>query len=69
MEYVFDKAIRKSKSSLRYVQDGQKRCSVCEIFILCDKRTCPCCNSKLRSKSFRGVDVKQKYKEDTIKRY
>ena len=29
---------------------GQKRCSVCEIFIHWDGKYCPCCNHVLRTK-------------------
>jgi hypothetical protein len=30
---------------------GQKRCQVCNIFILWKELWCPCCGSKLRTKS------------------
>ena len=29
---------------------GQKRCSVCDIFINWDGKNCPCCNFVLRNK-------------------
>jgi len=32
-------------------EDGEKRCSVCTIFIKIDDIRCPCCSAKLRTKS------------------
>ena len=29
---------------------GQKRCSVCQVYLIWDKRSCPCCGTALRSK-------------------
>lgn len=29
---------------------GQKRCSICEVFIMWDKQRCPCCSTILRVK-------------------
>jgi predicted amidophosphoribosyltransferase len=29
---------------------GQKRCSVCEVYLIWDKRFCPCCGTALRAK-------------------
>ena len=29
---------------------GQKRCSVCEVFIKFDGKNCPCCGTNLRQK-------------------
>jgi len=53
----------------RYAQ-GQKRCSVCEIFIKWDENQyCPCCNYKLRTRSFRGWEMRKKYRDKTMKRY
>ena len=63
------KAKRMSNTTLRYEHNRQKRCSICEIFIVWDKTTCPCCNYRLRTRSFRGSGVKQRYKELAIKRY
>ena len=37
------------KDTGRY-ESGQKRCSNCEVFIICDKKNCPCCGCNLRSK-------------------
>jgi hypothetical protein len=31
--------------------NGQKRCQVCQIYMKCDGLRCPCCKSKLRTKS------------------
>ena len=41
------KAKRNHTIPSRY-KEGQKRCSVCEIFIKWDETYCPCCNYKLR---------------------
>lgn len=38
-------------------KEGQKRCSVREIFIKWDGTCCPCCNYKLRTRSFRGFET------------
>lgn len=35
-------------------QMGQKRCSLCEIFLETSNLRCPCCNSKLRTKARRS---------------
>lgn len=62
-------AKRKSDSPSRY-KEGQKRCSVCEIFIKWDESVhCPCCNYKLRTRSFRGFQKGKKAREMVIKRY
>ena len=62
------KAKRNPTIPSRY-KEGQKRCSVCEIFIKWDETYCPCCNYKLRTRSFRGWEMRKKYREETIKRY
>ena len=62
------KAKRNSEIPSRY-REGQKRCSTCEIFIKWDNHYCPCCNNKLRTRSFRGWEMRKKYREQTIKRY
>jgi hypothetical protein len=49
--------------------EGQKRCSVCEIFINWVESNCPCCKVKLRTRSFRGFGMRKKYREEHIKRY
>ena len=50
-------------------REGQKRCSVCEIFIKWDENSCPCCNYKLRTRSFRGFGMRKKRREEIINRY
>ncbi|KAF6245492.1 hypothetical protein C6989_03430 [Nitrosopumilus sp. b2] len=35
---------------LKY-QEGQKRCTLCEVFIDCKGNRCPCCRIRLRTKS------------------
>jgi len=46
---------------------GQKRCSICEIFIIWDGANCPCCGMNLRTNPRntqnrqRLLLVKQKY--------
>ena len=39
------------KAKKRSFQDGQKKCSNCEIFIIYDGNRCPCCEQRLRTKS------------------
>ena len=51
-------------SNGRYA-NGQKRCNFCEIFILWDGLTCPCCNSKLRCGP-RSREGKEKYLMQTM---
>ena len=29
--------------------EGQKHCTICSIFIICDDIRCPCCHVKLRN--------------------
>lgn len=41
---------RKIPTSKKY-ENGQKRCSLCEVFLATLNLRCPCCNSMLRSKS------------------
>lgn len=50
-------------------REGQKRYSVCEIFIKWDENNCPCCKYKLRTRSFRGFGMRKKHREETISRY
>jgi hypothetical protein len=42
--------IAQERSGGRYA-NGQKRCQVCQIYMKWDGLRCPCCKSKLRSKS------------------
>ena len=63
------KAKRNHAIPSRYME-GQKRCSTCEIFIKWDENPyCPCCNYKLRTRSFGGFGMRKKNRELTIKRY
>jgi hypothetical protein len=62
------KAKRNAGIPSRY-REGQKRCSVCEIFIKWDENSCPCCNYKLRTRSFRGFGMRKKHREEIINRY
>ena len=36
-------------NNLRY-KDGQKRCGLCNCYFAIKNYSCPCCNTKLRSK-------------------
>jgi len=38
---------------------GQKRCSICDIFIKWDGKHCPCCNYTLRTKP-KGAQTRQR---------
>ena len=40
---------RKPPVGGRY-ENGQKRCQICEIFMLTDELWCPCCGYRIRSK-------------------
>jgi len=44
-------AVKKPRQKIygRY-ESGQKRCSLCEIYIIWDGNHCPCCGCTLRSK-------------------
>ena len=55
------------RSGDRYA-NGQKRCQVCQIYMKCDELRCPCCKSKLRTKSRnsafkKGFAVVKKYQK------
>jgi len=41
---------------------GQKRCQICEIYMLYNGLDCPCCGYRLRTKPRRG-----KYKAQLVK--
>ena len=45
----------------RYIH-GQKRCQICEVFVVFDGLWCPCCGYRLRTKP-RNKRYKNKYKE------
>ena len=40
---------QKPVGSGRYA-NGQKRCQICELFIIWDRPWCPCCGYKLRTR-------------------
>jgi predicted amidophosphoribosyltransferase len=50
-------------------KEGQKRCSVCKVFIKWNENYCPCCNYKLRTRSFRGFGMRKIHREEIINRY
>ena len=37
----------------RTVYESAKYCKVCEMYVGCENRRCPCCNAPLRTKSKR----------------
>ena len=43
-------------------KNGQKRCQVCDLFIVWSGLWCPCCGYKLRSKP-RNLKYRQKFRE------
>ncbi len=54
------KAKRNHDIPSRY-KDGQKRCSICEIFIHWNENVyCPCCNYKLRTRIFSRLGDEEK---------
>ena len=53
----------KPKNGKRYAS-GQKRCQVCDLFVVCDGLRCPCCNCMLRCKPRHH---KSKFKESFMK--
>ncbi len=44
-------------------KNGQKRCQVCDLFIVWSGLWCPCCGYKLRSKP-RNLKYKIKFRRD-----
>ncbi len=54
--------------NLRY-KAGQRRCSVCEIFIKWEGRWCPCCGFTLRTKPRNSRDRHKLQEMTIIKRY
>lgn len=55
------KAKKPADGSGRY-SSGQKRCQECQIYILWEGMSCPCCGMRLRTKP-RNLKYKDKYKE------
>lgn len=43
----------KPKNGQRYIL-GQKRCQICNIFIMWPIATCPCCGGRLRTRPRNG---------------
>ena len=59
------KAVKKCIGS-RYAE-GQKRCNYCGIFMIWNKRQCPCCGHNLRTKPrFRSYKEKKLNAESTL---
>jgi uncharacterized protein with PIN domain len=44
-------------SHSRNMYDHVKYCKVCAVFLLIDKKRCPCCNAPLRCKSKRAAKL------------
>ncbi|UVS68954.1 hypothetical protein [Nitrososphaera viennensis] len=44
---------------------GQKRCQICDLFIMCEGNVCPCCGYRLRTKP-RGQKHKQKIRAASV---
>ena len=61
------KADKPCCNSGRYAT-GQKRCSVCAIFVKWDGNSCPCCNFSLRTKPRNTNNRIQLQKVNSIKR-
>lgn len=57
------KALKKDNSITSRYLEGQKRCSTCEIFMIWNGFYCPCCNRRLRARSFRSREVRQNTKK------
>ena len=51
----------------RYIQ-GQKMCSICEVFIYWEGKHCPCCNFTLRTKPRNTKNRRQLQAIQIIKR-
>jgi len=49
----------------RYAQ-GQKRCQICDIFLMWDGRNCPCCGFRLRQYP-RSLKAKKNLRELQLK--
>ncbi|MDQ3968686.1 MAG: hypothetical protein M3275_09875 [Thermoproteota archaeon] len=50
------KALKPANGSGRRYSFGQKRCTMCEMFIICNEVWCPCCGSRLRRKAKNTAD-------------
>jgi uncharacterized paraquat-inducible protein A len=54
------KALKPSNSAVGRYSVGQKRCSMCALFIKWDGQWCPCCNCKLRANPRNAVDRRRR---------
>ena len=59
------KAKRSTLSTRHRYKAGQRRCSVCEIYIKWEGRWCPCCGLTLRTKP-RNTKDRQNLQEMTL---
>lgn len=57
------KANRSAENGGQRYSIGQKRCQVCEIFLIWNGVWCPCCGYRLRTKP-RNIKYKAKIKSD-----
>ena len=55
---------QKQVGSGRYA-NGQKRCQICELFIIWDRPWCPCCGYKLRTRP-RNLRLKAQPVQKTV---
>lgn len=47
---------------------GQKRCAICEIYLIWDGVSCPCCNFTLRTKPRNTINRQQLQQFNMMKR-
>ncbi len=59
------KVKKPSYNGLGRYASGQKRCSLCAIYLEWDGNSCPCCNFTLRTKP-RNTNNRQKLQQDTM---
>lgn len=60
------KALRPANGSGRRYSAGQKRCAMCETFIIWNEVWCPCCGSTLRTKPKNTVDRRRAARDLSI---
>lgn len=53
-------------SSIHY-NKGQKRCGICDIFLICEKSKCPCCNAILHVRPSHSKDKIKYFKKHGTK--
>lgn len=51
----------KFDTDIHTYKNGAKRCSSCEIFMMCKSMRCPCCNNILKSKNNQTPEIKVHY--------